>query len=462
MLLDDITLAWKDLEWALILTTIYFLIPLDYICKQFAVFKTKRIFPSIDAAVSVDILLFLTVVFILDSLILQGTTTPPVKDDDLEDLIEGYPFHIKVMFNTIYEVRKGMSLQRFDIQLSFLVAFVWLRIILYFRGFKQFGPKFRAIIAMIKDLMQFMMIWIVIIFAFACVATIIFGKLSTFSNLKNSLVYWYQASVGSWDLNAFKLPCTDCRQDYYDVGIIYTIIFLLLNVILLLNFVIAILGSTYGFFEEIKTGLFYNVLNAMCSTLEWDEHYGNLLCIRPPVPSYLFTLPFIPFYFILTGKALKNLNKIAFFVSFMPMVLATILIITALNVALIPIAYIATVGRLFVSLVTCQKNSATSFFLFLLLGLPLLIVSLFTNAYDFTKSVFLGTEEHFDVYKNFSIPLELFQQLNATCEEVLLTHGNIVEAKELVKGIQTKMNLIQIIFEMVFLGHISSTGNKED
>lgn len=42
-------------------------------------------------------------------------------------------------------------------------------------------------------------------------------------------------------------------------------VFLLLNVIMMLNFVIAILSSTFSFYEEFKEGLFSNVINWMFS-----------------------------------------------------------------------------------------------------------------------------------------------------------------------------------------------------
>ena len=37
--------------------------------------------------------------------------------------------------------------------------------------------------------------------------------------------------------------------------------FILLNVVILLNMVIAILSSTFTFYEEFKEGLFSNVIN---------------------------------------------------------------------------------------------------------------------------------------------------------------------------------------------------------
>lgn len=78
--------------------------------------------------------------------------------------------------------------------------------------------------------------------------------------------------------------------------------------ILLLNFVIAILGTTYGVFDEIKTGLYYNTLNQMSALVEWDDNYGTLFCLRPPLITWVLLLPLSPFFFILKERHLKVFN----------------------------------------------------------------------------------------------------------------------------------------------------------
>ena len=54
--------------------------------------------------------------------------------------------------------------------------------------------------------------------------------------------------------------------------------FLLINTVLMLNFVIAILSSTYKNYEVIKVGLYYNVLLELFAKLSWDDQYGCLVC----------------------------------------------------------------------------------------------------------------------------------------------------------------------------------------
>jgi hypothetical protein len=62
------------------------------------------------------------------------------------------------------------------------------------------------------------------------------------------------------------------------IGKYYQIFFLLVNLILMLNFVIAILSSTYQNFEDIQSGLYYNVLIQVFPAMGWDDDFGSLIC----------------------------------------------------------------------------------------------------------------------------------------------------------------------------------------
>lgn len=267
----------------------------------------------------------------------------------------------------------------------------------------------KAIEAMITDLLQFMSIWVLIIMAFTCVSMLLFGKLTNFQTLGGTFVYWFQSALGAWNFGVFEEDIA-----YYQLGVIYTILFLLLNVILLLNFVIAILGSTYGYFDEIKTGLFYNVLNQMSSTIEWDDHYGVLLSIKPPVPTYVGLLPFIPFYFYLKGETLKAFNNGLFFALFLPNFMMSVLIFTVINMCCLPVAYLTKLAQYFGSIFSQSTNenmkrAMCHFVIHLFLGPFILMLGVFTNMIDFTHSIFISEQpgDSKYVYKQCSIPSDM-------------------------------------------------------
>lgn len=81
-------------------------------------------------------------------------------------------------------------------------------------------------------------------------------------------------------------------DDYEDVtcmeGKIFLIIFNSVNMILLLNLIIAILSSTYAFFEDKKIGLYYETLVGKFAKMEFDDRYGSAACAQPPMNLMVF------------------------------------------------------------------------------------------------------------------------------------------------------------------------------
>lgn len=63
---------------------------------------------------------------------------------------EGLTYGQIFILNVLNQIR--LEKTRFDFLLAGMVFLVWLRLIFYFRGFRQFGPMFRMIQAMIVDL----------------------------------------------------------------------------------------------------------------------------------------------------------------------------------------------------------------------------------------------------------------------------------------------------------------------
>jgi hypothetical protein len=64
------------------------------------------------------------------------------------------------------------------------------------------------------------------------------------------------------------------------LGTYFQLVFLLINTVLMLNFVIAILSSTFKKYENIKIGLYYNVLIELFDKMSWDDKFGCLVCAQ--------------------------------------------------------------------------------------------------------------------------------------------------------------------------------------
>lgn len=158
---------------------------------------------------------------------------------------------------------------------------------------------------MIIDLGIFLVLWIIILIMFSSSACMIFGQLKKFENFFDVLFMYLEYSLGEWDIRIYcefnKAPnlahlCT--------VGKIYTTVFLLANMVLLLNLVIAILSSTFAYYEDKKLGLYYEVLVSKFPSMEYCEKYGAVVCAQPP-----FNMMILPFWWISILPWSEEMNK---------------------------------------------------------------------------------------------------------------------------------------------------------
>ena len=106
---------------------------------------------------------------------------------------------------------------------------------------KSFGPMITIFKSMLNDLMNFLVLWFLLLFMFASSGYIIFNELDSHSDLYAVLVLHFESSLGNWTFKMYDgLSIGD------EVGEIFSIVSIVLNMILMLNLVIAILSETYG------------------------------------------------------------------------------------------------------------------------------------------------------------------------------------------------------------------------
>ena len=105
---------------------------------------------------------------------------------------------------------------------------------------------------MTSRLLKFVVIWWLVILCFTCVGMLLFPYTKKFDTSNHAIYYMLCASIGNWDATVFDLGNQNFFAQYNfndnDVlmGQIFLLIFMLFNLIVLLNLVIAILAGTYS------------------------------------------------------------------------------------------------------------------------------------------------------------------------------------------------------------------------
>lgn len=80
-------------------------------------------------------------------------------------------------------------------------------------------------------------------------------------------------------------------------------LFLILNIVVIMNLVIAILSTTYSTYSTYSQGLYYDTIIEALPIYLHDKHYGAL--VSTPALLSPISLLLIPLFYVLEGPKLK-------------------------------------------------------------------------------------------------------------------------------------------------------------
>jgi len=111
-----------------------------------------------------------------------------------------------------------------------------------------------------------------------------------------------------------------------------------MNLVLLLNLVIAILSDTYSKFSAQSRGLFYDGMVAAIPAYNYDKFYGGMIIAAPPFN--IFVLPFLPIYLCIKDKKrLLRINETVCSILFLPYSIIYLIMFTVFDLIMLPFAY---------------------------------------------------------------------------------------------------------------------------
>ena len=276
----------------------------------------------------------------------------------------------------------------------------------------------KIVVSMLKDLATFSILWIIQLFIFACIGFLIFGELPEYSGLTDTVILLLQTSLGQWDFsiyNELEIGAT--------FGIIFHVIVIIMNLILLLNLVIAILTETYIRFSKVKLGLYYDGVVDAISSLKYDKQYGAMITAVPPFNVLMFLVTPL-FLFTKNPRRLKQINHTLTLITYMPIAFILTVIFFAINICLIPFAYLFAIAH---KIKLCfsprihrsSKELLTDLGIFVVLGVVFLSLSQLTDIYYFVKQLFYWKAQKLDQHKVDSISITAFTTLEKVVKGML-------------------------------------------
>ena len=131
------------------------------------------------------------------------------------------------------------------IYIASLLSIMWLRVFMVFRVTWFLGPLIKMFFAMFWDIIIFLLLYGLLLLTFASIGLLLFTDLHQFQTLYNAMIYCFGASLGNFDFELFETSIST-KLEYAHL---YLTLFLLINMVLVLNLLIAILSKTYAFLE---------------------------------------------------------------------------------------------------------------------------------------------------------------------------------------------------------------------
>ena len=214
---------------------------------------------------------------------------------------------------------------------SVLTAFQFFRLILAFKLNRLFGPMAKTMASMFLDVVQFLGLFFSIFIVFMATGTLLFSDLIEFKGFIDAFNTLFAASFASYDHTIYE------RSKNVDpiVGYVFITLYIIISSVLLLNFLIAILSSTYSFIQEQRNGLYIQEVIYHMQRSGYHQKFGSLVSVT--VPFSIFFLPLTPV--ILSAKS-KTLNNIIQHIQYSPIAFIIVITFFTISLILIPFAYL--------------------------------------------------------------------------------------------------------------------------
>lgn len=245
-------------------------------------------------------------------------------------------------------------------------------------------------------------------------------------------------------------------------GNIYTMVIVICFNIVILNLIIAILANTYAMFDARSKGLYLSkILNAR-DELQFNLHYGSMLLTMTPLN--VVVLPFVPY--ALCFQPSVRLNNMLMIAQYSVLVNVFFAFFLLGSIIMLPFAYFK---GLYVKANLASKSvkkidrirTWRKFFFFVLFGVPILVINLFTDFYYFWKNNFRDDLTKIIITK---ITSKLTSQSIKTVKFTTSRYKNekvlAIYTTDFVKLFRKQMDINTHLQNMIFGQYVNANSNR--
>ena len=166
-------------------------------------------------------------------------------------------------------------------------------------------------------------------------ANLLFGDLDSYDGFNKTFFNIFGTGLGNYDFEEFNdgiLPVM--------VGKIFVFISVILNAIILFNFIIAVLSATYTDLDSKSQGLYYDGIIARIPVYEDDRRFGGLILATTPLN--ILSILLIPIFCCCRKdeKQAISINDVFTKIVFAPIALCSVAVFAAFSLVMVPFAYL--------------------------------------------------------------------------------------------------------------------------
>ena len=92
---------------------------------------------------------------------------------------------------------------RFDFLLAFHAGLIWLKVMTTLKLTRLFGPLIKIVESMMKNLLEFCVVWGLNLVFFTSVGMLLFTEIPAYDSFQDTMIMLIQSSLGTWDFSIY-------------------------------------------------------------------------------------------------------------------------------------------------------------------------------------------------------------------------------------------------------------------
>ena len=203
---------------------------------------------------------------------------------------------------------------------------------------------------MFRELIKFSFFYVSVIVIYAIIGVVLFSDLPAFNDMPTALFTLFTATLKNYNIGVM----TGCAVGNI-IGYIYFNSYLIVNVILLVNLLIAQLANAYKRHNKKRKVLMLLYTLSVRDVSEADEKYSSV--VSAPFPLSVCNLLFGS---IVLGAKSPTLNLILLHFYFLPVLIVCLVVFVLYQLAILPFCYIKMLGHKWALIVKAPVGKGSS------------------------------------------------------------------------------------------------------